>query len=64
MANAEVQDVVASAVEKELDEGELVVERLRRRLDRFEEKYDMETEEFIKKFEEGDIGDKEDFFEW
>lgn len=64
MANAEVQDAVASAVEKELDEGRFIMQRLRQRLNAFEDEYGMETEEFVEKFEEGEIGDDQDFFEW
>ncbi|KXB06181.1 hypothetical protein AKJ51_04070 [candidate division MSBL1 archaeon SCGC-AAA382A20] len=64
MKDSETEDAVASAVKKERREGEYIVERFREGLKSFEEKYDMETEEFIEKFDSGDLDDREDFFEW
>ena len=47
------------------------IEKLRRRqkqmqerLTTFEEGYSLQTEEFVRKFREGTIGDAMDFFEW
>ena len=31
---------------------------------KFEEKYSLKSEEFIKKFDNGEMGDDLDFFEW
>ncbi|MFQ6054461.1 MAG: hypothetical protein ACE5KE_07405 [Methanosarcinales archaeon] len=30
----------------------------------FEKKYNISSEEFLKKFESGELGDAQDFFEW
>ena len=34
------------------------------RLTAFEARYDLKTEEFVRKFREGTLGDAMDFFEW
>lgn len=57
-------DAVSSAIRKDLNEGEYMLERFRERLEEFEEEYDMGSEEFMEKFESGELGDDEDFFEW
>ncbi|MFB6209180.1 MAG: hypothetical protein ABEJ56_03505 [Candidatus Nanohaloarchaea archaeon] len=57
-------DAVDSAIRKDLNEGEYMLERFRKRLEEFEEEYDMSSEEFMEKFESGELGDDEDFFEW
>lgn len=41
-----------------------MLDHLKERLDEFEEEYGMDSEEFMQKFESGELGDKEDFFEW
>jgi len=30
----------------------------------FEKKYEMSSEEFLEKFDKGELGDSQDFFEW
>jgi hypothetical protein len=57
-------DAVDSAIRKDLNEGEYMLERFRNKLEEFEERYDMSSEEFIEKFKSGELGDDEDFFEW
>jgi len=57
-------DAVSSAIRKDLNEGEFMLDRFRERLNEFEEEYDMSSEEFMDKFESGELGDDEDFFEW
>lgn len=57
-------DAVDSAIRKDLNEGRYVLEKFREKLEEFEDKYDMTSKEFIEKFESGEIGDDQDFFEW
>ena len=38
--------------------------RIREKLTAFEERYNMKTEEFYRKFQEGHLGDETDFLEW
>jgi len=60
----ETGDAVSSAIRKDLNEGEYMLERFEKRLKEFEEEYGMSSEEFMEKFESGELGDDEDFFEW
>ncbi len=43
---------------------ELAIRQLEDKLRVFEEKYSLPSDEFYKRFQEGDIGDDQDFFEW
>lgn len=60
----DTNDAVSSAIRKDLNEGEYMLEKFRQQLEEFEEEYSMGSEEFIEKFESGELGDNEDFFEW
>ena len=40
------------------------IERLKKEIKHFEDKYNMASEDFYKNFEEGKIGDTQDFFMW
>lgn len=64
MNSPETKEAIATAIRKEKQEGEYLRNRFRKKLKAFEEKYDMETEDFIDKFNSGELGDREDFFEW
>lgn len=55
---------VDDAIQREASLGRLLVERYRSKLDRFEDAYDMSTETFRDRFESGELGDDEAFFEW
>jgi hypothetical protein len=47
-----------------LSQHRLRLERYERDLRGFEERYDMDTETFYRRFEAGELGDAMDFFEW
>lgn len=64
MNNPETEDAVTSAVRKEKQEGEYLLERFQRKLKAFEEKHGIETQDFVEKFNSGELDDREDFFEW
>ncbi|MFQ6121431.1 MAG: hypothetical protein ACE5KE_16275 [Methanosarcinales archaeon] len=48
----------------EVQKFEKDLQELTQELQKFEKKYNMNSREFIKKFESGELGDEEDFFEW
>lgn len=57
-------ELIKSAV---LFEGEVLRLGLpvcRERLEKFEKKYKMKTETFLRKFEKGMLGDKPEWFDW
>ncbi len=55
---------VKDAVRREKELGRYMLSRYKDKLSEFEDEYDMTTEEFIEKFEDGELGDDQDFFEW
>jgi len=55
---------LASAVKREEAIGSFLVSRYKEKLMVFEKKYKIGTDAFLKKFEGGELGDSEDFFEW
>ncbi len=55
---------VKDAIQREKELGKFMLHRYEDKLSRFEDKYDMTTEEFVEKFEKGELGDDQDFFEW
>lgn len=57
-------DAVKDAIHREETLGEFLLERYRSKLDRFEEEHGMSTEAFRERFQQGELGDDEDFFEW
>lgn len=55
---------VEDAIRREASLGRMLVERYRSKLERFEEEHGMSTETFRERFEQGELGDEEAFFEW
>ncbi len=55
---------VKEAVQKERELGRFMLKRYEDKLSKFEDKYDMTTDEFVEKFEKGELGDDQDYFEW
>ncbi len=57
-------DVVKESVSRELGIVERKLERLREKLEGFEDEHGMDSEEFVQKFNSGELGDSKEFFEW
>ncbi len=55
---------LAKTLKRELDLCYTALSNLEKKLQQFETKYSMSTEEFNEKFEKGLLGDDQDFFEW
>lgn len=55
---------VKEAVSRELEIGNFALMRYSLKLSKLEKKYGMNTEKFVQKFEEGKLGDGQDYFEW
>ena len=61
----EVTEVtISKLLSYELDKLRGRQHQIRERLTAFEESYRLQTEEFVRKFRAGTIGDAMDFFEW
>lgn len=57
-------EIVKSSLAHEVEISKFMLEKYKAKLKEFEKKFKMVTEEFYQKFEDGEIGDREEFFEW
>lgn len=55
---------LVSTIEREKKICDLAQQELKNRCRIFEKKYNLSSDEFYKLFQEGKMGDEEDFFEW
>ncbi len=55
---------VKEAMFREVEYAEYKESLYASRLKEFEQKYGMKSAEFYRKFEQGKLGDEQDFFEW
>lgn len=55
---------VIRSLERETKLSEAAVARLEEQCRAFETKYGWSTEEFLRKFNDGKIGDNQDYFRW
>jgi uncharacterized protein len=55
---------IADALERALSICNVTLGRIKEKLEEYETKYNMTTEEFNERFEKGQLGDDEDYFEW
>ncbi len=59
-----VKDAVIKALKTRIEDIDQKSENLKGSIEYFEIKYGMETEDFYKKFNNGELADEMDFFEW
>lgn len=55
---------VKEAVRREAEIGKFALMRYSVKLSKFEKKYSMDTGKFVQRFENGKLGDEQDYFEW
>lgn len=63
LAEEEVS-IVKESLRRELALSEAKVNLIREEIEGFEKRYEMLSEEFVDKFERGELGDDQDYFEW
>lgn len=63
LAKEEVS-IVKESLQRELILSESKVNLLKEEIKGFEKKYEMSSEEFMEKFERGELGDDQNYFEW
>jgi|GEM_PF-3485936 len=56
--------VLKSAISRELAITNAQESKYREEIEKYERKYKMDSKEFLKKFDAGELGDNEDFFHW
>lgn len=60
----ELSQVLTKLLSVVLNQYQLRLERFERDLRDFEDRFRMDTPTFYKRFEDGELGDSADFFEW
>lgn len=60
----EETQIIKESLKRELALLEAKANLLRREIHELEKKYQMSSDEFLAKFEKGELGDDQDFFEW
>jgi len=55
---------IITSLEREMVISKHAINNLKNRLKAFEDKYKISTDKFLKKFNKGESGDREDFFKW
>jgi len=60
----ESSEVVIDTLQKEIKRLKDKIESFTKELAIYEKKFNISSEEFIKKFDEGSLGDDQIFFEW
>ncbi len=59
-----VRDVVQAALRNEAELARFRLEQFAKECAAFEQKFGMATAEFLKKFDAGELGDAEEYFDW
>ena len=59
-----LKPLIESAIRSELRLLELSLERTRQRLQAFERRYNLTSEEFARRFDAGEVAESLDFIEW
>lgn len=62
--DTETKEVLLSALRQYRFIAEYKAEKYSKKCETFEAKYGIDSSLFIKKFESGDIGHEDDFFDW
>jgi hypothetical protein len=60
----DVAPVIKDSIHREIILLESKINLVKSEIKQFEEKYHISSSEFLKKFEKGDLGDSQDYFEW
>ena len=55
---------VRESLKREFNISSRAISFYKKRIKSLEKKYRMTTSDFLKKFEKGDMGDEQDFFDW
>lgn len=63
-SDSDVESTVVYALERELEQARLRRNHFAEQCQRFEESYEMDSDTFLQKFEQGELGDEADYFDW
>lgn len=60
----DIEETLKSSFERELKVAKFKLDRYSQICKHFEEKYEMTSEEFMRRFEGGKLDENDDFFDW
>lgn len=60
----DVAPVIKDSIHREIILLESKINLVKSEIKQFEEKYHLKSSEFEKKFDDGELGDSQDYFEW
>jgi len=60
----EVQETISQALKNEAEIARFKMEHFRKLCQEFEERFGMTSDEFLKRFEQGELGDDQEYFDW
>jgi hypothetical protein len=60
----DVAPVIKDSIHREIVLLESKINLVKSEINQFEEKYHLTSSEFQKKFDKGELGDSQDYFEW
>lgn len=60
----DVAPVIKNSIHREIILLESKINLVKSEIKQFEEKYHLTSSVFLKKFEKGELGDSQDYFEW
>jgi hypothetical protein len=63
-SDSEVEATVAYALKREMEQARLRRDHFAEQCQQFEESYEMDSDTFLQKFEQGELGDEADYFDW
>ncbi|HDN80008.1 MAG TPA: hypothetical protein ENG33_06045 [Chloroflexi bacterium] len=63
-ALSEVKETLSQALANEAEIARFKMEHFRKLCQKFEERFGMTSDEFLKRFEQGELGDAQEYFDW
>jgi len=63
-ADNDTQLIIKRSLEREIGLLDMKMRLVEDEIREFEERYEIDSHKFLSKFEKGEMGDSQDFFEW
>jgi len=60
----EIKETISQALKNEAEIARFKMEHFRKLCQEFEERFGMTSDEFLKRFEQGELGDEQEYFDW
>jgi hypothetical protein len=63
-AASDAELIIKRSLEREIGLLDMKIRLAEEEIREFEQQYEMNSQEFMSRFEKGELGDSQDFFEW